>query len=109
MSRAVVALAVGAVLITSAAYRVRLSAQVGSREPNTLRVGDERSIVQHMPDGAEFTTDVRALLEHGRRLFAANWTSEDGGGRPSTKGTGRPLAAASEPLVGSRAANRISA
>jgi len=42
-------------------------------------------------------------------LFAANWTPESGGGRPLTKGTGRPLAQPSQPLTGARAFSRVSA
>jgi cytochrome c peroxidase len=61
-----------------------------------------------MRDGEEFTTPLARLLEHGSSLFKANWTDEDGGGRPLTKGTGRPLADVSQPLVDTRAFNRIS-
>ena len=39
----------------------------------------------------------------------ANWTDQEGGGRPLTKGTGKQLTDPSQPLVGSRAFNRISA
>ena len=49
------------------------------------------------------------LIEHGKRLFAANWTDQEGGGRPLMKGTGKELTDPSQPLVGSRAFNRISA
>ena len=46
----------------------------------------------------------------GGCFFAANWTEQEGGGRPLTKGTGRPLADPSRPLTGVRARfNRVSA
>jgi cytochrome c peroxidase len=47
-------------------------------------------------------------LEYGKKLFMANWTEEEGAGRPQTKGTGTALADPSRPLVGARAFNRIS-
>src|SRR4051794_13311548 len=94
MWRPVVGLLLAATVVSPAGHRAAIAAQVISRDTDAIRVGDERSIVKHMQDGTEFATDTAALLEHGRRLFAANWTAEDGGGRPSTKGTGRPLAGA---------------
>src|SRR6185436_7097576 len=57
----------------------------------------------------ELTTPLLALLEHGKLLFNANWTDQEGGGRPLAKGTGRPLSDPSRSLVGSRGFNRISA
>jgi cytochrome c peroxidase len=47
-------------------------------------------------------------VAHGELLFEANWTEQEGGGRPLTKGTGRPLADTSRPLTGTRAFNRVS-
>lgn len=72
-------------------------------------IGGEVSVPHHLRDGDEYTTPTDQLLAHGQRLFDANWTVQEGGGRPLTKGTGRPLADPSRPLVGSRAFNRISA
>src|SRR5204863_957983 len=46
---------------------------------------------------------------HGNLLFRANWTQEEGGGRPLTKGTGRQLAEPSQTLTGARFSNRVSA
>ena len=63
----------------------------------------------HLQDGQELSTSLEALLAHGKRLFDANWTEQEGAGRPLTKGTGRPLADPSRPLNGTRAFNRISA
>lgn len=72
-------------------------------------IGREVSIPAHLKDGDEFSIPLAALIEHGKRLFNANWTEQEGGGRPLTKGTGRPLSDPSRPLTGSRAFNRISA
>jgi len=72
-------------------------------------IGQELSVPTHVPDGQEFALPNSALLAHGKLLFNANWTEEEGGGRPLTKGTGRPLSDPSLPLTGSRAFNRISA
>ena len=63
----------------------------------------------HLQDGEEFSLPLSALLIHGKLLFDANWTEQEGGGRPLTKGTGRPLADPSRPLTGLRAFNRVSA
>jgi len=47
-------------------------------------------------------------LEHGKKLFMANWTEQEGAGRPTTKGNGTALADPSQPLVAARAFNRVS-
>jgi cytochrome c peroxidase len=67
------------------------------------------SVPFHLQDGQEFTLPLEKLLAHGKLLFNANWTEQEGGGRPLTKGTGRPLSDPSRPLTGTRAFNRISA
>ena len=72
-------------------------------------IGREVAIAQHIGDGQEFSVPLADLLAHGRRLFEANWTTQEGAGRPLTKGTGRPLADPSQPLVGRRGFNRVSA
>jgi hypothetical protein len=72
-------------------------------------IGREVSVPRHLSDGQEFTIPLAELLFHGKLLFNANWTEQEGGGRPMTKGTGRPLSDPSRPLTGSRAFNRISA
>jgi cytochrome c peroxidase len=72
-------------------------------------IGREMSVPTHLQDGEEFSLPLSALLVHGKLLFDANWTEQEGGGRPLTKGTGRPLADPSRPLSGLRAFNRVSA
>jgi hypothetical protein len=72
-------------------------------------IGREVAVPVHLQDGQEFSTPIAELLAHGQRLFEANWTVQEGAGRPLTKGTGRPLSDPSRPLVGDRGFNRISA
>ena len=59
-------------------------------------------------NGEEHTLPLRELLDSGQALFTANWTDQDGAGRPLTKGNGQPLSDRSRPLTGDRAFNRIS-
>lgn len=71
------------------------------------RLGQEKSVPRHLTD--PHTASTAETIAHGKLLFHANWTDQDGGGRPLSKGNGRPLADLTQPLVGSRAFNRISA
>lgn len=71
-------------------------------------LGAERALDHHLEDGEEYLLPVSDLLDHGRRLFAARWTTQDGAGRPLSKGTGAPLADPLTPLVFPRNFNRIS-
>src|SRR5579859_3369925 len=72
------------------------------------RIGRETSIDRHLQDDEEFSIPLNSLLDYGKKLFMANWTEEEGAGRPQTKGTGTALADPSHPLAGSRAFNRVS-
>ena len=72
-------------------------------------IGREVAIVRHLQDGEEFQVSLRPLLAHGKALFAATWTPQEGGGRPLTKGTGAPLSDPSDPLIFPRNFNRLSA
>ncbi len=72
-------------------------------------IGKEVSVGRHLADGQEFHLSTNQLLEHGRLLFAANWTQQEGGGRPLTKGTGAAVADPMSPLEGMRGFNRLSA
>jgi len=71
-------------------------------------IGRETAIKKHLQDDEEFTLKIPDLIAYGQQLFTANWTVQDGAGRPQTKGTGRPLSDPSDPLVGARSFNRIS-
>jgi hypothetical protein len=72
-------------------------------------VGKEVAVPSHLQDGQEFAVSLQDLIRHGRRLFDASWTSEEGAGRPFVKGTGAPLADPTDPLVFPRNFNRLSA
>lgn len=105
MSTGILALA----LSLAALYPLRsFTASAQTRTERGSSVGQELAVTNHLRDGEEFSTALQALLVHGKSLFEANWTDEEGGGRPLTKGTGRPLADPSKPLNGPRAFNRIS-
>ncbi|MEZ4730492.1 MAG: di-heme oxidoredictase family protein [Caldilineaceae bacterium] len=71
-------------------------------------LGQELAIPRHLHDGEEFQLPLAALLAHGERLFSAHWTSQEGAGRPLTKGTGVLLSKPSDPLVFPRNFNRVS-
>jgi hypothetical protein len=72
------------------------------------QIGREVSIPRHLQNGEEFTMPLPALLDFGRALFQANWTIQEGAGRPRAKGTGREIADGTRPLVFPRNFNRIS-
>jgi hypothetical protein len=84
-------------------------AAFAARVATQSSIGREVAIPRHLADGEELTLGLKALLDHGKRLFAANWTSQEGGGRPLTKGNGQPLSDLSDPLIFPRNFNRISA
>lgn len=73
------------------------------------QIGREVAIERHLEDGEEFTISIDELIEHGRQLFVANWTSQEGAGRPFSKGTGAPLSDPFDPLTFPRNFNRVSA
>lgn len=72
------------------------------------QIGREVAIARHLQDGEEYQLSTRELIAFGRKLFTALWTSQEGAGRPLTKGTGAPLSNPSAPLVFPRNFNRIS-
>ena len=72
-------------------------------------IGEEVAVPRHLQDGEEYTIPMRALVDHGKQLFTALWTVQDGAGRPLTKGNGNPLTDPTSPLVFPRNQNRISA
>ena len=77
--------------------------------PLGAQIGQEIAVPDHLQDGEEFRISLEGLLRHGQLLFDANWTAQEGQGRPQTKGTGTPLSDPSEPLVFPRDFNRVSA
>ncbi|MEI2623007.1 MAG: TIGR02597 family protein [Giesbergeria sp.] len=86
----------GAMLLTASSPLVR------------AQIGAEKAVPYHLQDGQEYQVSLTSLLEHGKKLFVANWTIPDGAGRPLTKGTGSPVADPSNPLVFPHNFNRIS-
>lgn len=71
-------------------------------------IGSENAVARHLEDGEEYRIPLLELLEHGRLLFSANWTPEEGGLRPLMKGNGRALSSTALPLLGARSFNRVS-
>ena len=71
-------------------------------------IGRELGVPQHLVDDEEFELSIPKLISHGKLLFNANWTTQEGAGHPLTKGTGKQLTDPSAPLSGKRAFNRIS-
>jgi hypothetical protein len=72
------------------------------------KLGREVAVPNHLHDDEELRIATVDLIAHGKLLFSANWTEQEGAGRPLTKGTGKQLADQSQPLTGSRSFNRIS-
>ena len=73
------------------------------------QIGREVAIPKHLADDEEFRLPLLDLIAYGKKLFCAIWTEQEGGGRPLTKGNGKPLSDLNSPLVGARAFNRVSA
>ncbi|MGE0814662.1 MAG: di-heme oxidoredictase family protein [Vicinamibacterales bacterium] len=71
-------------------------------------IGRELAVPRHLADGEEYTVPMHVLLDYGRLLLDARWTTQEGAGRPLTKGTGAPLTDPMNPLVFPRAFNRVS-
>jgi hypothetical protein len=77
----------------------------GVDNPN---IGREVAVVRHLQDGEELSLPVTKLIKHGEKLFTANFTIEEGAGRPLTKGTGANLSDSSGALTFPRNFNRLS-
>jgi hypothetical protein len=71
-------------------------------------IGKEKSVPTHLQDGQELQLDIRQLISFGQQLFQARWTSEEGQGRPLSKGTGALLSDSTAPLVFPRNFDRLS-
>src|SRR5262245_48719566 len=80
-----------------------------SQASDAAEIGREVAVSRHLQDGEEFHLRLQDLLAHGKQLFTANWTIQEGGGRPLTKGTGAPLSDPHDPLEFPRNFNRLSA
>ena len=71
-------------------------------------IGKEIAVPVHLQDGQEFGISIPDLISFGQILFIARWTSQEGQGRPLTKGTGNPLSDPTSPLVFPRNFDRLS-
>lgn len=85
-----------------------LTVAVALLAQNKSAIGREVAIARHLQNGEEFDLSIQRLIAFGNRLFEAKWTSQEGAGRPLTKGTGSPISDTSNPLVFPRNFNRIS-
>jgi len=65
--------------------------------------------LEELADGDELRVPTARLIRHGRTLFEAVFTPQEGAGRPLTKGVGDPLTDPGSPLVFPRDFNRLSA
>ena len=72
-------------------------------------IGREVAVPRHLAEGEQLQLSTRELLAHGKRLFNANWTIQEGAGRPGNKGTGAVLTDPFAPLTFPRNFNRLSA
>ena len=83
-------------------------ALAGTTAAQANEIGREVAIPRHLTDGDEFMLPPEALVAHGRALFEAQWTVQEGGGRPRSTGTGNGLSDDASPLDFPRNFNRIS-
>ncbi|MFN7938830.1 MAG: di-heme oxidoredictase family protein [Bryobacteraceae bacterium] len=88
--------------------RLLAAGSLPAGEPATPPIGEERAVPRHLPDDEEYRIPLSTLLTHGKLLFNANWTIQEGATRPLAKGNGRVLADPSKPLTADRAFNRLS-
>lgn len=96
------------VVIAGALSAFGLGTSLAAQQAKTDGIGRENAVPRHLQAGDELRMPLPDLLAFGRTLFEANWTEEDGAGRPQSTGAGRPLTNPANPLTGSRAFNRIS-
>lgn len=75
----------------------------------SAQVGKELSSYERLEDGEEYVLPFSELIRRGEAAFRAEWTPQQGGGRPFRKGSGAPLSDPTDPLVFPRNFNRISA
>ena len=92
---------------TVAAYFLIATGVAEAQTPELI--GVEVSGYERLEDGEEFDGSLQELLRRGELLFRAEWTPQEGGGRPLTKGVGKPLSDPNDPLLFPRNFNRVSA
>jgi cytochrome c peroxidase len=96
------------VALVAACLPIATPVLIAAGEEQSRRIGREVSTLRHLSDDQEFATPLQTLIEFGKQLFTANWTDEEGAGRPLIKGNGRGLSDPSRPLNGTRRFNRLS-
>src|SRR5437879_2612665 len=72
------------------------------------QIGREVAIPRHLQDGEEFNTPLSQLIQDGSQLVTAEFTIQEGAGRPLSKGTGAALSDPTSPLVFPRNFDRVS-
>jgi len=77
--------------------------------PAIAEIGQELSSYDRLEDGQEYAISLEELIQRGEAAFSAEWTPQQGGGRPLTKGNGAPVADPADPLLFPRNFNRVSA
>lgn len=87
--------------------RTGLWAQSGDGDGSD-QIGVEKGLPRHLEDGKEYDITIPQLIDFGHQVFKAQWTSEEGAGRPLTKGNGLPLSNPSRQLVFPFNFNRVS-
>ena len=90
-------------------FLLLLNGPTEAAQTSPKTIGYELAVPHHIEDVDLPSVAISDLLKHGKLIFNANWTDQDGGGRPLSKGTGKQLTDPSQPLVGKRGFNRISA
>lgn len=98
-----------ALLLVAAAPAAAQEPGPGPDPAQAFEPGREVAVPRHLADGDEYRVPARELFQHGKLLFDAMWTGQEGGGRPLTKGSGGPLADPDSPLSFPRNFNRVSA
>ena len=96
------------ILFIAAALLGITAAPRWAQSTHPSNIGREVAVPRHLGDDEEFMLPIRKLIEHGQELFMANWTVQEGAGRPLIKGTGAPLSDQTEPLIFPRNFNRVS-
>jgi len=75
-------------LLQSASRSSLLLFALSALSPSSLAapqaLGEEVSVPSHLTPGEEHQLPLRALVRRGREIFKANWTVQEGGGRPLT-------------------------
>jgi hypothetical protein len=72
-------------------------------------IGEELSAYERLENGDEYRVSLNELIRRGEAAFIAEWTPQQGGGRPLSAGNGAAIADPNQPLLFPRNFNRVSA